>query len=83
MADEVTCPICGEKAKPLDRISDAEGFECVTMAGSALRVRSWPRPALRDASRQQWEDTLKRRRHGNSMSGLPQSDRRLLLAPAS
>jgi hypothetical protein len=54
------CPICGEKAKPLDKVGDADGFECANhdrfrVVGSVFAI-----PALRDATRQKWEDALKR-----------------------
>src|SRR6266516_2836676 len=29
-ANEVICPICKTKAQPLDKIGDADGFECAT-----------------------------------------------------
>lgn len=53
-ADE--CPICGTKAKPLDKIGDATGFECVN--DGKFRVAR----GLRDAPRQKWEVALKRAR---------------------
>jgi hypothetical protein len=61
-ADEVTCPICKARAKPLDKIGDADGFECPNngrfrVSGSVLEDS-----ALREASRQRWEDALRRAR---------------------
>jgi hypothetical protein len=63
MADElVPCPICDTQAKPIDKVGDADGFECVNhgrfrVAGSVFAI-----PAYRDASRETWEDALKRAR---------------------
>jgi len=61
MADEVTCPICKTKAQPLDKTSDADGFECAShgrfrVAGSVFAT------ALRDAPREKWEAALTRAR---------------------
>lgn len=60
MADEVTCPICGEKAKPLDRVGDFEGYECVNDGRFRVARSVFAIPALHDASRQQWKEALKR-----------------------
>jgi hypothetical protein len=61
-ADEVTCPICKDRAKLLDKTGDADYFECrndgwFRVSGTVLAV-----PALRDASKQRWENALSRAR---------------------
>jgi hypothetical protein len=60
MPDEVTCPICKTKAKPLDRIGDAEGFECVNNGRFRVAGSVFASVALRDASRPRWEEALRR-----------------------
>ncbi len=61
MADVLRCPICDTEAKPLDRIGDADGFDCVNdgrvrVAGSVFAT------TLRDSTRQTWEAALQRAR---------------------
>lgn len=60
MADETDtkCPICGSKAKPLNKPGDATGFDCPThsqfkVANSVLANQS-------AYTREQWEAALKR-----------------------
>jgi hypothetical protein len=58
-ANEVICPICKTKAQPLDKIGDADGFECATherfrVVGSVFATD------LRDAPREKWEAALKK-----------------------
>jgi TIR domain len=60
--DELTCPICKTTAKPLDKLGDAEGFECLAhdrfrVSESVLAV-----PALRNSPGRRWEDALRRAR---------------------
>jgi|GraSoiStandDraft_41_1057321.scaffolds.fasta_scaffold3877822_1 hypothetical protein len=59
MADKLICPICGEKAKPIDNKPDTTGYECVNhdkfyVTGSVLRSA-----AYRGAPKQRWEAVLK------------------------
>ncbi len=60
MADQVICPICKTKAKPLDKVGDFEGFECRNDGRFRVTRSVFDTPALRDAPRQKWEDALKR-----------------------
>jgi hypothetical protein len=58
MADELICPICGEKAKPIDNKTDTTGFDCVNhdkfyVTGTALEEDA-------NRSKQEWEVALKR-----------------------
>jgi len=60
MADEThtKCPICGARAKPLDRTGDAAGFDCPNhdrfkVTDSVFAVRN-------EHTRKQWEAALKR-----------------------
>jgi hypothetical protein len=61
-ADELTCPICKTRAKPLDKIGDADGFECANDGRFRVSGTVLAAPALREASRQRWEDALRRAR---------------------
>jgi hypothetical protein len=62
MADEVTCPICKTKAQPLDKLGDADGFECATHERFRVAGSVFGTPALRDAPRVNWQAALKRAR---------------------
>jgi len=58
----VRCPICKVMAKRLDKIGDADGFECLVhdrfrVSGTVLAT-----PALRSESAHRWEDALRRAR---------------------
>jgi hypothetical protein len=58
MADELLCPICGEKAKPIDNKPDTTGFDCATH--NELYVTRTALEEDANKSRQQWEAALKR-----------------------
>ena len=60
----VICPICKSSAKPLDRVGDAEGYDCLRhgkfkVAGTALVTK-------KDANSEQWEAALKRAKAGTA-----------------
>jgi hypothetical protein len=61
-ADELACPICKTGAKPLDKIGDADGFECTNDGRFRVSSTVLAAPALREASRKKWEDALRRAR---------------------
>lgn len=52
------CPICGAEAGELDRIGDAEGYDCARhgkfkVAGTVLSTKQ-------DANRAEWESALEK-----------------------
>jgi TIR domain len=61
-ADELTCPIRKTRAKPLNKIGDADGFECANDGRFRVSGTVLAAPAQREASRQRWEDALRRAR---------------------
>jgi len=58
MGDEVICPICKAKAVPLDKLDDADGFECGNHDRFHIADSVIASPALRQASRKEWECAL-------------------------
>ena len=60
--DKETCPICGAKAKPLDRISDADGFECVNDGRFRVSCSVSATTALVAKPKQEWRAALERSR---------------------
>ena len=62
MAEVLRCPICDAQAKPLDKVGDAVGFECVNDGRFRVGESVFATTALRNASRQQWEAALTRAR---------------------
>lgn len=56
------CPICKVKTKPLDKVGDADGFDCPNHGKFKVGGTIWSVPAKANASREAWEAALKRAR---------------------
>jgi hypothetical protein len=60
MTDDLVCPICRTTAKPLDKISDATGFECMNHGRFRVARSVLDTPALVAKPTQEWEAALNR-----------------------
>ncbi|SHJ98039.1 hypothetical protein SAMN05444159_2079 [Bradyrhizobium lablabi] len=61
MADAtVICPICKSIAKPLDKTSDADGFDCSRHDKFKVADSVFVNAPTQNASREQWEAALTR-----------------------
>ena len=80
MADQVICPICKTKARPLDKVGDFEGFECRNDCRFRVTRSVFDTPALRDAPRQKWRTRQASEGPTTGCVGSHNRDPRLLLA---
>lgn len=58
MSEPLRCPICGSTAKPLDKVGDADGFDCpkhgkFKVSGTAMSTK-------KDRPPKEWEAALDR-----------------------
>jgi hypothetical protein len=61
MADELTCPICGEKAKPLDdEPGDYTSFDCEKDGKFRVSHGVLETANLMNRPKQQWREALER-----------------------
>jgi hypothetical protein len=73
---DLVCPICGTKAKPLDRISDATGFECLNHGRFRVADAVKASPTYWNASGEKWERALlrARSRHPDAWAAIIKDD---------
>jgi Xaa-Pro aminopeptidase len=62
MTDDLVCPICKTKAKPLDNMVYTTGFDCPTHRRFRVAITVKATPALWNASEEKWEKALQRAR---------------------
>ena len=52
------CPICKSKAKPLDKVGDANRIDCPTHGRFKVAGTIWSIPSKVNATREHWEAAL-------------------------
>lgn len=62
MTDDLVCPICKTKAKPIDNTEGTIGFDCPKHRRFRVTRSVFAAPAHRDASEKRWEKALQRAR---------------------
>jgi hypothetical protein len=71
MTDDLVCPICGTKAKPLDDTGDYTGYQCLNHGSFRVAGTIKAPPAHNEASEKKWEKALERAKERAPGAAIP------------